>query len=201
MAGVYFIAAGQSSRNRSKSLDKSLEVVGLLPFVDSRLGTELLSHFGEDGGVFAWGANRVGDLDKLERGDYVVDVKNKQVVQIFKFQFYTHTSDTRLQRRIGWDDDKPANEQRPYDFIYFLSDPENTKNTKKSYFQTAFDEEKNRNWLVGQRWFSEEKCQLAISRAGCQDLEDLMGINNELLSHPGGLGHRSNFGMRRREFK
>ena len=119
MAGIYFIAAGSSSRNRQKSIDHGLQVDAVEQHLEPRVQQQLADHFEEGDLVYAWGANELGDLDKLGSGDYVVDVKNTLVVQIFCYVFNFETHDTRLQEWIGWDAEKPRNERRAYNHVYF----------------------------------------------------------------------------------
>jgi hypothetical protein len=97
MSGVYFIAAGTSSKNRTRSLDRPLSYAGVISHIDQVLSQQFQKEFFEDEQVYAWGANRIGDLDKLVSGDFVVDVKNRDVVQVFRFASFIQTTDTRLQ--------------------------------------------------------------------------------------------------------
>ena len=124
--------------------------------------------------VYAWGANRVGDLNRLEAGDFVVDVRNKKVVQVFRFVYWIETEDTRLQEYIGWDTEKPKEKRRPYKIVYFLTDPMRTIRTQKVFFQKAFAEESNQNWLVGQKWYSPSEVQKALSRTFTNSIEELL---------------------------
>ena len=177
MAGIYFIAAGTSSRNRQKSLDRGLQIDAASQHLEPQYQRQLVDHFDEPELVYAWGANRQGDLRKLERGDYVVDVKNKIVVQVFRFAFNIETRDTRLQEWIGWDAEKPRNERRFYKQVYFLRDPQKTVRTEKSYFQRALGQEGNPNWLVGQKWFSDADLRSALERTNTRSVESLLGID------------------------
>lgn len=179
MSGVYFIAAGASSKNRSKSLDQGHLRDALADYLDPSTSKLLQEHFDKDEPIFLWGANRIGNLDKLEFGDYVVDVKNQSVVQIFQFKFIFETSDSKLQNWIGWDAEKPTNEQRPYQFVYFLGNPQKTFRSDKDYFQLAFGLEGNRNWLVGQRWFSDEAIKLAMTERNIASFERFLGVESE----------------------
>ena len=147
---------------------------GIASYLDQNQIQQLRGEFREDEPVYAWGANRVGGLDKLVSGDYVVDVKNKVIVRIFKFSFFIRTRDTRLQDWIGWDSEKPGKDRRPYRFVYFLRDPQDTRNNEKVFFQHALAQGSNQNWLVGQRWFSDADVHAAIDRTGSISLEDLL---------------------------
>lgn len=143
MSGVYFLAAGTSSKNRTKSLDRPLSYSGVISHLDQNQIRQFREAFRENEHIYAWGANRVGDLDKLVSGDYVVDVKNREVVRIFRFACFVQTGDTRLQDWIGWDAEKPREEQRPYRLLYFLRDPQETQKNEKAFFQRAFAQEAN----------------------------------------------------------
>jgi len=133
-------------------------------------------HYAPHDTVYAWGANRVGDLDKLETGDFVVDVKNKKVVQIFQFGLWVETTDALLQDFIGWDSEKPKEKRRPYKIVYFLDRPLKTLRQDKAFFQIAFANEANQNWLVGQKWFSPSDTRNAMTRTNTRSIEQLLGI-------------------------
>ena len=184
MPGVYFIAAGQSSRNREKSLDKSLPCENISELLSNNSRREFLQHRSATDVVYAWGANRVGDLNRLEAGDFVVDVRNKKVVQVFRFVYWIETEDTRLQEYIGWDTEKSKDKRRPYKIVYFLTDPMRTIRTQKVFFQKAFAEESNQNWLVGQKWYSPSEVQKALSRTFTNSIEELLGVNADSLPIP-----------------
>jgi len=184
MSGVYFIAAGQSSRNREKSLDKILPVENILKLLSAEARRKFIRHFATVDSVYAWGANRIGDLNKLEPGDFVVDVKNKKVIQVFQFGCWIETQDTRLQEYIGWDSEKPKDKRRPYKIVYFLIYPMRTKRNGKDFFQRAFAQEKNQNWLVGQRWFDPIDIQKAMERTYSTSIEDFLGINTGTKMQP-----------------
>ena len=174
MAGIYFIAAGDSSDNRTKSLDRMLDAAGVREHLESEAQELFEKNFKDNEGIYAWGADRRGDLDKLSPGDYVVDVKNKEVVQVFRYGFVIDTPDTRLRDWIGWDSEKP--EKRPFRFVYFLSAPQETTHRHTSYFQSAFAKEKNPQWLIRQTWFSDDEILSAMERTKTLSLEGLLGI-------------------------
>lgn len=176
MSGLYFIAAGISSKNRGKSLDKELSAETVSSYLDDKQKKDLRRFYSNSDPVYAWGANRSGDLEKLVYGDYVVDVKNAIVVQVFQFTFCIETSNLYLQEWIGWDSEKPSNLRRLYKHVYFLKNPQKTAHIDKSYFQRAFNLEKNQNWLVGQRWFSESECRSAMNRTNSTSLESFLGL-------------------------
>ncbi len=176
MAGVYFIAAGASTRNRSKSLDRALDIDGVTKHLDQDARERLKQVFKDKEPIYAWGANRRGDLDKLSSGDYVVDVKNKTVVQVFRYGFMIEARNTGLQESIGWDDEKPQGEQRPYPLVFFLHSPKKTIQTDKGFFQSAFELERNQHWLVGQRWFSDDQVRSAMERTEKKSVEEFLGL-------------------------
>lgn len=177
MAGIYFIATGSSSRNQTKSLDQSFSVHEVGQYCAPRIQEQLNQHFADDKRVFAWGASTRGDLDKPTQGDYVVDVRNKVVKQVFRYAFMIDTgADTQLQRFIGWDDEKPANERRGFRYVYFLRAPQVAGRKDKSFFQQAFAQAANPQWLARQRWFSDDEVRMALERTGTRSLEDLLDI-------------------------
>ena len=190
--GLYFIAAGPGqpssttgtrAKNREKSLDKNFSVDEIREYLNPEDVTRLNNHYPNGNGVFIWGANQgrtFNQLSKVSEGEYVVDVKNKKVIQIFKFCFYVDTvDDTRLQEYIGWDKEKDENERRPYRYVFFLKDPQSPgrDQTEKSYFQSAFDMLNNDHWLVGQRWFSDSEVNEALERKRVENIEGLLGIS------------------------
>lgn len=177
MSGVYFLAAGSSSKNRTKSLDRPLSYSGVISHLDQNAVQQMREVFVENEQVYAWGANGVGHLDRLAFGDYVVDVKNKVVVRVFRFTFFIHTRDTRLQDWIGWDAEKSRDVRRPYPLVYFLRTPQRTRNSEKSFFQGAFAQDANPQWLAGQRWFDDADVLAAMDRSGAKSVEALLGID------------------------
>jgi hypothetical protein len=174
--GIYFIPAGSSSRNREKSLDKGFSVSELEPYLPPDSYLLVKHHFEERVPVYAWGANRIGDLEKLLPGDFVVDMKNKEVVQIFQFAFWLKTNDTRLQDHIGWDSEKLVVDRRPYKYVYFLKSPRQTSKPNKAYYQSAFGLDANAQWLIGQRWFSDSAVQDARKRKRARSTAAFLGI-------------------------
>ena len=188
--GIYFLAAGSASRNREKTLDKGHRVDALARYLDSEHSDELRSCFGGQL-AYLWGANKEGDLGSLSRGSYVVDVKNRRVIQVFRFGFFVVTSDTRLQDHVGWDQEKPKEERRPYRYVYFLSSPINTRRTEKAFFQSAFGLQENQNWLVGQRYFDDLEVAAALESTRCSSVEQLLGIEVAPVAGEGALTARS----------
>lgn len=178
MSGIYFIAAGQSSRNREKSLDKSIPCEDVAKLLSSDSRHEFLQHSSTVDAIYAWGAgvNKIKDLNKLAPGDFVVDVKNKKVVQVFQFVCLIETQDTRLQDYIGWDSEKPKDKRRSYRLVYFLEDPKKTTRTEKAFFQSVFAQESNQNWLVGQKWFSLLATKEALELTCSSSIDELLAF-------------------------
>ena len=54
--GIYFIAAGNSSKNREKTLDKSHRVEEICQFLSPKDGDSLKKYFPKGEGVYLWGA-------------------------------------------------------------------------------------------------------------------------------------------------
>lgn len=180
--GVFFIAAGGSSKNRAKSLERGFLLKDLGPYVGTQVVEQLRRDFGEVDRIYLWGANQgitYNELRRVQRNEYVVDVKNKDVVQVFRFCFYIQTRDTRLQDFIGWDAEKPKQKRRPFHFPYFLADPRPTRRREKRFFQGAFAQLENQNWLVRQRYFSDSEVAEAIRRSETRGIEDLLGIRGQ----------------------
>lgn len=178
MSGIYFIAAGQSSRNREKSLDKGLPTTTIARNLSGVERQQFKRYTTTVDVVYAWGANRIGDLNRLAAGDFVVDVKNKKVIQVFRFACWVETQNTRLQEYIGCDAEKPKDKRRPYKIVYFFINPVRTVRTEKDFFQREFSQEGNQNWLVGQRWFSPNEVKEALARTYSRSIEELLGITS-----------------------
>lgn len=172
--GIYFIAAGASSKNREKTLDKPHTVGEICKFLKPQECDYLKKFFSEGSGVYIWGASE--DLSQLEAGEYVVDVKNTEVVQVFRYCFYVKTSDTRLQEFLGWDSEMPRAERRPYPYVFFLKSPLQTICKTKRYFQDAFNLSSNPQWLVRQKYFDEGKVMEALGRTVTSSVEQFLGI-------------------------
>ena len=96
--GIYFIAAGGKSENR-RTLDKSWRVEDVCAFLPQDECVRVRTFFPEGGDVYLWGANKASKagLEKVREGEYVVDVKNKKIVQIFEFCFWFKSINTRLK--------------------------------------------------------------------------------------------------------
>ncbi len=175
---VYFIAAGRTSRNREKTLDKSWNLEKICPFISSE-DCDRLRNFSPNGrSIYIWGANdgSFKELKQVRQDEYVVDVSNKEVIQIFKYCFYIKTEDTRLQEYLGWDAEKSSDERRLYLYVFFLRSPQKTINKRKGFFQDAFELSSNQNWLVGQRYFNNEEISNAQIRTCSNNIEDFLGI-------------------------
>lgn len=176
--GIYFIAAGSSSKNREKTLDKSYSVEEIRQYMLPKDTDYLKNCFPKREGVYLWGANdkNISDLSKLKAGEYVVDVKNKVVMQVFSYCFYIKTDNKRLQEFVGWDKEKPIAKRRPYQYVYFLKSPLPTTKKDKNYFQNAFDLNSNPQWLVGQKYFNDSEVLAALKRTSTTSLEGFLGI-------------------------
>ena len=181
--GIYFIAAGKSSRNREKSLDKGFRSEELRSYMKSRDFLRLEEFFCPEETIYVWGANKgrsFNELQNVSPDEYVVDVKNKEVMTVFKFCFFIDTgTDKNLQNYIGWDIEKPPEQRRPYRYVFFLKNPKISSSSirKKDYFQSAFKENRNLNWLVGQRWFSSPQLHEAIKSKKAINQEAFLGIS------------------------
>lgn len=175
--GVYFLAAGRSSRNRERTLDRGHHLDEIVALLRPHEADQLRALVPQDEPVYLWGANKEGDLPRLKAGDYVVDVKNKAVLQVFRYCLYLQTDDTRLQEHVGWDAEKSPDERRPYRFVFFLRSPLQTNRSDKAYFQAAFGELANQNWLVGQRYFNDEDIVRACEKTRNLTIESLLGIS------------------------
>ncbi|MGR3220758.1 MAG: Swt1 family HEPN domain-containing protein [Candidatus Anammoxibacter sp.] len=182
--GILFIAAGKFSKNREKTLEKGIDLSELSHFVDPAICESLRAHFPNGTSVYVWGANdrSVKHVMQIRPGEYAVDVCNKKVIQIFTFCFWFKTVNTRLQEHLGWDSEKPKDTRRPYKYVYFLKDPRKTQHDKKEYFQTAFGESSNPQWLVGQRYFNDEAVLKAMERTRAETLEHILGLFDGPLS-------------------
>jgi len=181
--GLYFIAAGNSSKNREKSLDKCFTIEQLSPYIGTNIIDKLKTCFRNDNRIYLWGANpgrSLSQLEKAEPGCFAVDVKNTKVIQVFEYCFYIKTDGTNLQEYIKWDEEKPSNKRRPYEFVFFLRNPRKNRNDKidKSYFQKAFSQHENQNWLVGQRYFNDAEVNAAMKVTGYSNIEDFLGFSN-----------------------
>lgn len=174
---MYFIAAGQVSQNRYKSLEKSFRLEELERYLPEHVLNKLKKSIQGDKKVYLWGANEgsIKQLRQVKENEYVVDVKNKEVMYVFRFCFYYRTNDTRLQSFIGWDQEKPVHERRPYHFVYFLKERQIPIHKDKSYFGRAFGVN-NPNWLVGQRYFVDNEVKNALHRTNSKSMEELLGV-------------------------
>jgi hypothetical protein len=174
--GIYLIAAGKSSENRQKTLEKAWSLNQISGYVPSEVIEKLKSCFPDGSGIYAWGANAEAELSEIRSGEYVVDVKNKEIVQIFQFCFWYKSSHTRLQELFGWDEEKPYEKRRPYRYVYFLNNPASTLRRDKSFLARAFALEGNPQWLVRQRYISDQDVQNALLRTKTNTVHELLGI-------------------------
>ena len=178
--GIYFIAAGKSSENRKKTLDISHSIQEISDFLSAYDLEKLGIDFPSGRGVYIWGANErsYNHLSSVKRGEYVVDIKNNEVVQVFIFCYFFKTKDTKLQEFLGWDSEKPEKERRPYNYVYFLKSPHNTWIKEKTFFQKAFHVDKY--WMKGQRYFSNEDVNEACRVTKSKTIEAFLGIEGSL---------------------
>ena len=174
--GIYFIAAGKSSKNRERTLDISHSTAEISDFLSTYDLEKLKIDFPSGKGIYIWGANEgsYNHLSSVKRGEYVVDIKNNEVVQVFIYCYFFKTKDTKLQEFLGWDSEKPEKERRPYNFVYFLKSPHSTWIKEKSYFQKAFYVGKY--WMKGQRYFTNEDVNEACRLTKSKTIEAFLGI-------------------------
>ncbi|HAO92469.1 MAG: hypothetical protein A2X99_08755 [Deltaproteobacteria bacterium GWB2_55_19] len=176
--GIYFIAAGTAKTdNREKSLDKAFKAHELKKFNIAKID----DFFTPSGNIYIWGATERSfkQLLEVEKNDYVIDVKDTEVKQVFRFCFYIDTgNDSSLQEYIGWDAELSKEEKRSYRYVYFLKAPLQTKNTNKSYYQNAFGF-KTKHWLPGQRHINDELIDKALKNTNSSSIEHFLGIANQ----------------------
>jgi|GEM_PF-4042846 len=177
--GVYFIAAGNSSNNRYKTLEQSHRVEDLVPHVPPAVAEKLHEAFPSGEGVYAWGGSdpRHQAVLSLPSGTYVVDVANATVRHVFRFAFGYRTplGDHRIQNHFEWDDHVHPAERRPYPLVYFLSDRMPTSRTEALWFRRAFGIG-YANWLPGQKLFSDREIADAMSLTQSPTVEAFLGI-------------------------
>lgn len=177
--GVYFIAAGSATQNRQKSLDKAFKRNELQEYLSAQQYEQLCNHFDEHDDVFIWGANvgsTYNQLQELKPGEYIVDVKNADVIQVFTYCFTLNTDQSsRLQNYIGWDSELPPQDRRPYPYVFFLKNPQPTKHTEKSFFQEAL-EETSSHWLDAQKYYADFRIEQAMQKKGFATVEEFLGI-------------------------
>lgn len=184
--GIYFIAAGSSSKNRQKSLDKGFSLEQIRRYLPTEISSKLGSSLEPNQLIYVWGANKrsLSQLEQVSYSEPVVDVKNKKVMQVFDFCFYYKTSDSSLQEYIGWDSEKPPKKRRPYQYVFFLKSPKKSLYSKKNYYAEAFDQTHNQNWLVGQRYFNDEEVDMALERKNKKSIEGLLGLSGSIPETP-----------------
>ena len=170
--GIYCIAAGSSSDNRLKTLERSWSIAELKDYLSTHDVQRLLEHFPTGGSIFLWGANRKGQLVHVKPGEYVIDFQDQRVVNVFRFCFFTFTgSDTRLQRHVGWD------QGRPYPYVYFLNSPRRPRNRDKRFLLNAFDVSLKPHFFDGQKYLDDQRCSAALRRTGLFSLEEMLGLS------------------------
>ena len=178
--GVYFIAAGNSSRNGEKTLDRAHRVEDLVPHVPATIVKRLWQAFPDGEGVYAWGGSdpRHQSVLYMDTGTYVVAVANETVKHVFRYAFGYRTppGDTRIQNHFKWDDHKPLEDRRPYPLVYFLTDRMKPSQQDAYWFRDEAFEIQHANWLPGQRLFSTREVAEAMARTGFRSVEDFLGI-------------------------
>ena len=198
---IYFIAAGDSSKNREKTLDRAHTVDELLPEVPPTVGRRLIDAFPSGDGVYAWGgsAPRHRSVLGLPQGTYVVDIANSDVKQVFRFAFAFEAPDSRIQDHFDWDDHVAPEERRPYPIVYFLQGPQPTSRVQSQWFRRAFDFG-HANWLPGQRLFSDREVVDAMERTSTSTVEEFLGLASAepRYTAPGGSGRVAE--TRRRQY-
>lgn len=187
---VYFIAAGRSSNNRGKTLDRAHRVEDLTPHVPPHVAERLREAFPSGEGVYAWGGSdpRHRVVLGLAPGTYVVDIANADVKQVFQFAFGYRASDFfgpgdhRIQDHFDWDDHVDPEARRPYPLVYFLRAPRLTSRSDSAFFRDAFG--RSANWLPGQELLSDEAVAEAMARVGAVTVEEFLGIEPPRLEPP-----------------
>jgi Type I restriction enzyme R protein N terminus (HSDR_N) len=184
--GIYFIPAGTFSKNRLKTLDKPHAVGEICQFLSPKERDELKKFFNDTDAVYIWGAGQksFSELSQVNRDEYVVDVKNTKVIQIFKYCFFIKAQNTRLRDVLGWDKEKNSDSRRSIDYVYFLKSPIPTRRKTKTFFQTAFNLTSNSQWLIGQKYFTDNEVRAALKRTSCVSIEAFLGITNGLPNLP-----------------
>lgn len=176
--GLYLMLAGTSSKNREKSLEQSFNRDDLKPFLPNETYKKLNSHFDKNDSIYIWGANEgsISQLENVEEGEYVLDVKNKEVPNVFQFCFWYKTPHTNLQEYIGWDEEKPIDDKRTYRYVYFLKNPQTPSHDTKAYYGKAFGHEGNPYWLMGQRYVDDKELNKAINKTSSKSVEEFLGV-------------------------
>jgi hypothetical protein len=153
----------------------------LEPYISEQDFKHLSEWVGPNDPIFIWGAHH-GSLKELRRvrpGEYVVDVKNREIVQIFKYVGYIETQDIRLQSFVGWDAELDPKRRRPYKYVFFLISPRKSRYVDKVYYQKAFGLLENPQWLVGQTYFDDYEVGEALVRTQASSVEGLLGLVRE----------------------
>lgn len=196
--GIYFIAAGSTSKNREKSLEKGFRKNELQPYIPSKEMEIINNCYDNNEVIYLWGANSENECKNLNNTKYVVDVKNKKVVQIFTYCHRFKTKDTRLQEFVGWDSEKSKDERRLYLYVYFLKNPQPTSKKEKDFFKSAFGFQTS-HWLQGQKYFSDNQVHAALLKTNSPDIETFLGIKaggskSEQVSIPSNIDKREDRG-------
>jgi hypothetical protein len=183
--GIYFIAAGSSSDNRSKTLDRALSSDQLENFLSTADAVRLKQHFPTNKPLYIWGANKLGRLPSVRPGEYVVDFNNQIIAHVFRFCFFTFTgSDIRLQHQLGWDQGARSTEQpRPYPYVYFLRDPVHSTGRNKQFLLRAFGATDKPHFFDGQKYLDDKAVNDALRRMQLSSPEELLGITAQADAH------------------
>lgn len=176
--GIYFIAAGTSSDNRKWTLDRPHRVSDLRPYLPDHQLERLEAAFPGGDGVFVWGANQEGRIKRVQRDDFVVDLKNREVVQVFRYCFYWDTGgETALQEFLRWDAGKKSTKgRRGYRYVFFLRDPRKPHGRTKQFFLQAFDRASKPHFFDGQKYIGDDEIAKAMSRTNSPTLEVFLGL-------------------------
>lgn len=176
--GIYCIAAGSTSTNRAKTLDRSHTIADLEPYLSPGDVLRLREHFPDGRLVFLWGANQQGQLPRVHAEDYVIDFNDQRVQNVFRFCFFTSTgSETRLQHFVGWDEGRRStSDRRSYPFVYFLKEPMNPQNRDKRFFLRAFGAAQKPHFFDRQKYLDDSACAEALRRTGMSSVVELLGL-------------------------
>ena len=177
--GVYFLAAGGSSDNRKFTLDRSHRVNELRGFLSDHQVERLETAFPTGDGVFVWGTDQEVRIKPVRRDDFVVDLENQKVVQVFRYCFYLDMGgEGGLQEFLQWDTGKKSTpKSRAYRYVYFLRDPEKPQGRTKRFFLKAFDRASETKFFNAQKYIGDDEIARAMSRTESATLEAFLGLD------------------------
>lgn len=175
------MAAGTSSNNRYKTLDKSWRLDEIRDYVPQSVLEQLAYHFPDGDNIYAWGEVEGRAVTKIKEPLLVVDVCDDKVIQIFEFCFWYKTNDLRLQNIFGWDGGK-SKEDKYFKYVYFLKKPVVPLHNTKEYYQLAFGFKKP-SWLMGQRFYNKDIVSKALERTNNLDIFSLVGIEHSNIAN------------------